>query len=131
MLGVRLWCKKERFRLLNMEMWLSIPVWRYEKKNHKSMTNSITIHIAAMYLLCKFSLANARSTHISQVITSHTKIIFAAVNVLKTCIFAENNQHIKTLINMRCVQHNASIIVTAVPSTRLSCRKSTSWVIVC
>ena len=56
-----------------------------------------------MYLLCKFSLANERSTHLSQVITSHNKIIFAAVNVLKTCIFAENNQHIKTLINMRCV----------------------------
>jgi hypothetical protein len=48
------------------------------------------------------NVANAGSTT-HQVITSHNTIIFATVNVLKTCIFAENNQHIKTLINMRCV----------------------------
>jgi hypothetical protein len=65
------------------------------------------LSFAAMYLLCKFSLASAGSTT-HQVITSHNTIIFVAVNVLKTCIFAENNQHIKTLINMRCVNQNTT-----------------------
>ena len=78
-------------------------------------------------LLRKFSLAHARSTHLSQVIKSHNKIINIVVNVLKTSMFTENNQHIQILINMRCVikmcKHN--IIGTAVPSITLSRRRST------
>jgi hypothetical protein len=49
--------------------------------------------------LHKFSFAHVQSTHLSQTINSHNKII-NTVKVFKTTIFTENNQHIKILINM-------------------------------
>ena len=80
----------------------------------------------AMYLDGRISLAHVRCTYLSQVIKSQNKIKYTVVNVLNS-IFTEKNQHIKKLINMRCViktcKHN--IIDTAVASIRLSHPKST------
>jgi hypothetical protein len=81
-------------------------------------------------LLRKFFLAYVRSTHLSQLIKSHNKLIYTLVIGFKNIYIHWIYQHFQKLINMRCLIKN--VIVTAVLSITLSRRKCTCWrVIVC